>query len=101
MRSSQTEANAALRQPPIKVTFDTNTVSGVIDPDQQAGAAEHAACQTVNVAVKTGQTAPWRRGSGTTPAKSHLFHASPSRARSGGSPETGSAVRVLSPRFTR
>jgi hypothetical protein len=54
MRSSQTEANE-LRQSPIKVTFDTNTVSGVVDPDQQFGAADHAAYQAVHVAVEMGQ----------------------------------------------
>jgi hypothetical protein len=36
MRSPQTEATPAHRQPPIKVTFDTNTLSDVVDPDQQA-----------------------------------------------------------------
>ncbi len=51
MRSSQTEANATFRQPPIKVTFDTNTLSGVVDPDQQVSAAY----QAVHAAVKTGQ----------------------------------------------
>jgi hypothetical protein len=34
MRSPQTEATPANRQPPIKVTFDTNTLSDVVDPDQ-------------------------------------------------------------------
>ena len=43
------------REPPVKVTFDTNTLSGVIDPDQEAGAPDHAAYQSVRAAVKTGQ----------------------------------------------
>jgi hypothetical protein len=30
----------AHRQPPIKVTFDTNTLSGGVDPDQQADEAD-------------------------------------------------------------
>ena len=41
--------------PPVKVTFDTNTLSGVIDPDRQLGAADHMAYQAVNGAVKIGQ----------------------------------------------
>jgi hypothetical protein len=40
MRSPQTEATPAHRQLPIKVTFDTNTLSGVVDPDQQADEAD-------------------------------------------------------------
>jgi hypothetical protein len=40
MRSPQTEATPAHRQPPIKVTFDTNTLSDVVDPDQQADEAD-------------------------------------------------------------
>jgi hypothetical protein len=52
MRASQTEPNAALRRPPVSVTFDTNTLSGVVDPDQQFGAADHAAYQAVHAAVK-------------------------------------------------
>ena len=54
MHSSQTEANAALRQPHITVTFDTNTLSGVVDPDQEASAADHAAYQAVHVAIESG-----------------------------------------------
>jgi hypothetical protein len=54
MPLSQTEANAALSRPPVKVTFDTNTLSGVIDPDQ-AGEADHGAYRAVHAAVKTGQ----------------------------------------------
>ena len=41
--------------PPVKVTFDTNTLSGVIDPDRQFGAADHMAYQAVHGAVKMGQ----------------------------------------------
>ena len=55
MHSSQTEADVAPSEPPVKVTFDTNTLSGVVDPDQQAGKADHAAYQAVHTAVKTGQ----------------------------------------------
>jgi hypothetical protein len=40
MRSPQTEAAPANRQPPIKATFDTNTLSDVVDPDQQADEAD-------------------------------------------------------------
>jgi len=39
MRSPQTEATPAHRKPPIKVTFYTNTLSDVVDPDQQADEA--------------------------------------------------------------
>jgi hypothetical protein len=55
MRSSETEAKAALRQPPLKVTFDTNTLSGIVDPDQEVGKANHTAYQAVHAAVKAGQ----------------------------------------------
>ena len=54
MHSSQTEANAALGQPHITVTFDTNMLSGVVDPDQEASAADHAAYQAVHVAIESG-----------------------------------------------
>jgi hypothetical protein len=40
---------------PVKVTFDTNTLSGVIDPDRQFGTADHMAYQAVHGAVKMGQ----------------------------------------------
>ncbi|HXO67446.1 MAG TPA: hypothetical protein VN838_00665 [Bradyrhizobium sp.] len=43
------------RQPPVKVTFDTNTLSGVIDLDQSLGKADHTAYQAVHAVVKTGQ----------------------------------------------
>ena len=55
MHTSQTEANAALRQSHVTVTFDTNTLSGVVDPDQEASKADHAAYQAVHAATKTGQ----------------------------------------------
>jgi|GEM_PF-1212369 hypothetical protein len=55
MRSSQTEANTTLLRSPVKVTFDTNTLSGVVDPDQQFGAPDHVAYQAVHAAVKVGQ----------------------------------------------
>jgi hypothetical protein len=55
MCASQTEPNAALRRLPVRVTFDTNTLSGVVDPDQQFGAADHAAYQAVHAAVKIGK----------------------------------------------
>lgn len=57
MHFSQTGANAALRQSHVTVTFDTNTLSGVVDPDQdqEASPADHAAYQAVHAAVKTGQ----------------------------------------------
>lgn len=54
MRTSQNEANAAVRQTPIRVTFDTNTLSGVVDSDQQFGAVDDAAYQAVQAAVRTG-----------------------------------------------
>ena len=44
-----------LRQPPVKATFDTNTLSGVIDPDRQFGAADHMAYQAVHGALRMGQ----------------------------------------------
>jgi hypothetical protein len=34
MHFPQTEATLTHRRPAIKVTFDTNTLSGVVDPDQ-------------------------------------------------------------------
>jgi hypothetical protein len=37
------------------VTFDTNTLSGVIDPDRQFGAADDMPYQAVHGAVKTRQ----------------------------------------------
>jgi hypothetical protein len=52
MRSPQIEADTVLGQPPLNVTFDTNTLSGVIEPDKQVGASTY---QTVHDAVKTGQ----------------------------------------------
>jgi hypothetical protein len=55
MRSSPTEGNTAPRQPPIKVTFDTNTLSGVVAPNQQVGAPDHAAYAAVHAAVRTGR----------------------------------------------
>jgi hypothetical protein len=54
MRSPQNEATPVHLQPPIKVTFDTNTLSGVVDPDRQADEADYAAYQAVHAAVKTG-----------------------------------------------
>lgn len=44
------------RPPPVKVTFDTSTLSGVIDPDRQFGEADHTAYQAIHAAVKTRQT---------------------------------------------
>jgi hypothetical protein len=41
--------------PPVKATFDTNTLSGVIDPDRQFGAADLMAYQAAHGAVKMGQ----------------------------------------------
>lgn len=55
MSSSQAEANAAPRRAPVNVTFDTNTLSGVVDPDQRFGEADHGAYQAVHAAVNTGQ----------------------------------------------
>jgi hypothetical protein len=55
MRSPQTEATPAHGRPPIRVTFDTNTLSGVVDPDQRADEADDAAYQAVHVAVRTEQ----------------------------------------------
>ena len=55
MQCSQTKANAALRELHLKVTFDTNTLSGIVDPDQQVGAADNAAYQAVHAAIKTEQ----------------------------------------------
>lgn len=52
---SQTDANAAPRQPPAKVTFDTSTLSDVVDPDKYAGSADYAAYRAVHDAVKTGR----------------------------------------------
>jgi hypothetical protein len=49
-----TEANATLRQQPVRVTFDTNSLSGVVDPDQEVGKANHAAYQAVHAALKAG-----------------------------------------------
>lgn len=37
------------------MTFDTCTLSGVVDPDQEVAEADHAAYQAVHAAVKTGQ----------------------------------------------
>jgi hypothetical protein len=56
MLPSPTGPNAAPRQTPLKVTFDTSTLSGVVDPDEEpgAGAADQAAYQAVHMAVKTG-----------------------------------------------
>lgn len=55
MRSSQPDASNGFDRSPIKVTFDTNTLAGVVDPDQAAGDAEHSAYQAVHSAVKAGQ----------------------------------------------
>jgi hypothetical protein len=55
MHPSRIEADTTFRQPSLKVTFDTNTLSGVVDPDEQVGAADHRAYQAVHNAVKTGQ----------------------------------------------
>jgi hypothetical protein len=55
MHSPQTETTPAHRKSPIRVTFDTNTLSGVVDPDQRADEADHAAYQEVHAAVRTGQ----------------------------------------------
>jgi hypothetical protein len=54
-RPSMGQSMTDRRHPPVKVTFDTNTLSGVVNPNQQVGAADQAAYQAVNDAVKTGQ----------------------------------------------
>jgi hypothetical protein len=54
MCSFPTESKARLHQRPIKVTFDTNTLSGVVDPDQEVGKTDHASYQAVHAAVKAG-----------------------------------------------
>lgn len=55
MHSPQTETTSAHRKSPIRVTFDTNTLSGVVDPDQRADEADYAAYLEVHAAVRTGQ----------------------------------------------
>ena len=54
MCSFQTETNTTYSQPLFKVTFDTNTLSGVVGPDQQAGAVDQEAYRMVHNALKTG-----------------------------------------------
>jgi hypothetical protein len=55
MHSFQTEVDAALRQMPVKVTFDTNNLSGVVDTNQEVGKDNHSAYQAINAAVRAGQ----------------------------------------------
>jgi hypothetical protein len=52
---SETAGNAGLRRPALKVTFDTNTLSGVVDPDQELGSAYHPVYQAVHDAVNAGR----------------------------------------------
>ena len=40
---------------PLRVTFDTNTLSGVVEPDRRLGRDDHAAYLAVHAAVKAGQ----------------------------------------------
>ena len=55
MRSPHNEADVAIRETPVRVTFDTNTLSGVVDPSQECGNANISSYQIVHDAVKAGQ----------------------------------------------
>ncbi len=39
----------------LKVTFDTNTLKGVVTPDLCAGERDYAACQVVHEALRSGR----------------------------------------------
>ena len=55
MRSPHNEADVAIRETPVRVTFDTNTLSGVVDPSQECGNANISSYQIVHDAVNAGQ----------------------------------------------
>lgn len=42
-------------QQPVRVTFDTNTLSGVVDPNRREGQADQVAYQTIHDAVQAGR----------------------------------------------